>query len=115
LDKVGLKQFVAKLRSGVDTPLSECRAVVSGCELQRLGLARALYGRPRPLILDEPFSALDAGVEASPSKTLEGLSGELSILVATHRSDYLNEVAQVLDLHDGHLTVRVPVTAGLGK
>jgi len=77
--------FVDRLPNGIDTVIGERGVRLSGGEKQRLSLARALLRRPRLVILDEATSALDSENEESIYKAIDGLHGETTILIITHR------------------------------
>jgi ABC-type multidrug transport system fused ATPase/permease subunit len=80
-----LKDLVNSLEDGVDTKLGAQSDGLSGGQLQRIGLARAIYANPGLLVLDEATSALDAETEAAVSDSLRTLHGKCTIIVIAHR------------------------------
>ena len=68
-----LDQFIYNLPQGIDTMVGERGARISGGELQRIGIARALYRNPKILILDEATSSLDAINEKKIMDTIESI------------------------------------------
>jgi ABC-type multidrug transport system fused ATPase/permease subunit len=78
-------RFVHELPQGLDTVIGERGGRLSGGQRQRLGLARALYGRPWLLILDEATSMLDSASEAVVLEALQGLHGQVSMIMVAHR------------------------------
>ena len=105
LDFVGLHDFLSTWRQGLDTPIGEGGAKLSGGQRQRLGLARALYSRPRMLVLDEVTSALDAESEAAISGALESLRGEMTLIVIAHRLSTVMNMDRIFLLDEGRLAV----------
>ena len=96
-----LSDMVAMLPNGVDTPLRECGAVVSGGEKQRIGIARALYKGAEVLLFDEATSALDNATEERINSTIATLRKEidgLTILSIAHCESSLNYCDRVLKL-----------------
>jgi len=94
-----LTELVASLPDGVKSSLGKQSDSLSGGQIQRLGLARALYTRPRLLVLDEATSALDAETEATISKSLALLKGHTTLIVVAHRLSTVQraDVIHVLD------------------
>ena len=84
-DAAHLGTFIASLPDGFDTVVGKQADSLSGGQIQRLGLARALYVKPRLLILDEATSALDAGSEAIVSASLRNLGRGVTVVVIAHR------------------------------
>lgn len=80
-----LTGVVEKLPDGVNTDLGNHQDLLSGGEIQRLGLARALYPKPGLLILDEATSALDAESEAEINRAIEKLGRTTTVLTIAHR------------------------------
>lgn len=78
-------QFVDALPQGLDTVIGERGTSISHGERQRIALARALLRHPRLLILDEATNSLDAHTEERILATIEGLRGELTIVMIAHR------------------------------
>ncbi|MEQ1497705.1 MAG: ABC transporter ATP-binding protein [Novosphingobium sp.] len=78
-------EFALALPQGLGTRLGDGGRMLSGGERQRLMLARALLRRPALLILDEATSALDAENEALIAAALQGLKGQMAILLIAHR------------------------------
>ncbi|MFE9537751.1 ABC transporter ATP-binding protein [Streptomyces sp. NPDC006691] len=78
-------QFVRRLPQGVDTQVGEQGLSLSGGQRQRLALARAVVGRPRFLILDDPLSALDVHTEALVEAALRRVLQDTTALVVAHR------------------------------
>jgi ABC-type multidrug transport system fused ATPase/permease subunit len=74
---------------------------LSGGQMQRLSLARALVRSPSVLLLDEATSALDAATEAGIVQTLEGLRGRMTIISVTHRLATTRGADQIIVLQDG--------------
>lgn len=97
---------IASLPMGYDTPLGDMGVALSAGQLQRLLIARALYKRPRLLILDEATANLDDTTRARLNRNLSGL--ELTLLRVTHRADELAMCDVVYRLDGGALTRDVP-------
>ena len=80
-----LKDLVESLPNGVDTNLGKRKDELSGGQLQRIGLARALYAQPKLLIMDEATSALDAESEGEINKALNEMRGQVTVILIAHR------------------------------
>lgn len=103
LKRAHLDDVFAVGRDGLDTPIGEHGLRLSGGQRQRLGLARALYTRPKFLVLDEATSALDAQTEADIAATLTELAGDVTLVVVAHRLATVRHSDQVAYLADGQL------------
>jgi ABC-type multidrug transport system fused ATPase/permease subunit len=76
---------------------------LSGGEIQRLGIARALYRDPGILFLDEATSALDAETEAQISKVLDGLRGKMTVVLIAHRLSTVMHADKIIYLDQGKI------------
>ena len=99
-----LAHFESQLDDGVFTILGDGARPVSGGQLQRLGVARALYNRPRLLVMDESTSALDAGTETRVLAALHEIQGMTVIFIA-HSPGPLSFCTRVFQLSHGRLTL----------
>tara|TARA_A100001015_G_scaffold200177_1_gene223522 strand:- start:341 stop:2056 length:1716 start_codon:yes stop_codon:yes gene_type:complete len=77
---------------------------VSGGQLQRINIARALYRRPKILVLDEPTSALDFKSQLELGKILEKLKKEMTIIIISHSKDFLEICDEIYELKKGKLS-----------
>ena len=103
LDRAQLGDFLRGERDGIDTVVGEHGVRLSGGQRQRLGLARALYTRPKLLVLDEATSALDAETERAVSQALEELEGNVTLIIVAHRLATIRHCDQVAYLERGTL------------
>ncbi|MBC7940619.1 MAG: type I secretion system permease/ATPase [Chitinophagaceae bacterium] len=101
-DEVGITAMVEALPDGFDTQIGEDGAVLSGGQRQRLGLARAIYGSPRVVVLDEPNSSLDEAGEKALIEMIGRLKAKGTTVIAiTHRSTLLAAADKLLLLVEG--------------
>ncbi|MES2943985.1 MAG: type I secretion system permease/ATPase [Pseudomonadota bacterium] len=107
--RAGMHEQILRLPKGYDTPLGVSGSALSGGQKQRIGLARALYGNPSLVVLDEPNSNLDEAGERALSETIRDLSarGTTTILI-THRMSSLSVVQKIMVLSDGVLKAYGP-------
>jgi len=101
----GAHDFISQLPNGYDTLIGERGVLLSGGQLQRLDLARALYRETPILILDEPTSNLDAEAENSFRCTLESLrdQSKITIIVVAHRLATIADADQIVVLNNGNV------------
>ena len=103
LERAHIAEFVRCQPLGLETPMGEHGLRFSGGQLQRVGIARALYTRPRLLVLDEATSALDADTEMGITDTLAQLAGDVTTVVIAHRLSTVRSASQVAYLDYGRV------------
>lgn len=101
LRRAQLAEFVRTKPGGLDTPIGERGLRLSGGQRQRLGIARALFTRPRLLVLDEATSALDAETEQAITAILDDLHEDVTVVIIAHRLSTIRHADLVLYLEDG--------------
>jgi ATP-binding cassette subfamily C protein len=101
LQAAHLGNLILDLPQGIDTPVGKLKDSLSGGQMQRLGLARAIYSKPSLLVMDEATSALDAESEAEIQKTLEEMRGQVTVVVIAHRLNTIQHADKVILLQDG--------------
>ena len=98
---VGLDEFISNLPEGYDTNIGEGGQDLSGGQAQRIAIARALISGREIIILDEPTSHLDIETEFEIKEKLLELFKGRTVIIATHRLHWLNNVDYVLNLEQG--------------
>ncbi|MEV2217161.1 ABC transporter ATP-binding protein [Streptomyces sp. NPDC050997] len=101
---VAQADFVHSLPQGTDTQVGEQGLSLSGGQRQRLALARAVVGRPRFLVLDDPLSALDVHTEAAVEAALRDVLADTTALIVAHRPSTVLLADRVALLSDGRVT-----------
>lgn len=103
LEAADMWSLVKSLPGGMHASLGEQSNALSGGQLQRLGMARALYSKPRLLVLDEATSALDAGSEAEVSANINALGDSVTIIVIAHRLSTIQHADCVYVMENGRV------------
>ena len=115
----GVLETIESLPQGFETRIGEDGAVLSGGQRQRLALARAVYGRPQLLVLDEPNASLDeAGEKALLEMLLACKSRRATLVVITHRTTLMPAADKLMVMADGKTVMFGPrddVQAALKK
>lgn len=105
----GVHELILSLPSGYATPIGELGMAISGGQRQRIALARALYGNPFLVVLDEPSSNLDAEGEGSLTQAITNVRARGAIVVVVaHRPSALAGIDQILVLRDGQMQICGP-------
>ena len=106
LELAGLGEFVDPNRFGIHGLITPDSGELSGGEIQRLGLARALYRDPKILFLDEATSALDAETESKVNQTLDKLRGNMTIVLIAHRLSTVMNADNIIYLDKGRVVAQ---------
>ncbi|MCX5237723.1 ABC transporter ATP-binding protein/permease [Streptomyces prunicolor] len=101
---VAQADFTHALPQGTDTQVGEQGLSLSGGQRQRLALARAVVGKPRFLVLDDPLSALDVHTEAAVEAALRQVLADTTALIVAHRPSTVLLADRVALLSDGRIT-----------
>ena len=105
----GLHDMILGLPKGYDTPIGEAGNLLSGGQRQRIGLARAVYGNPVLVVLDEPNANLDDAGEAALMAAVHELRSKgKNVILITHRPGAIAAADQLLLLHDGQIMMSGP-------
>lgn len=103
LERAHFSDYLRDEREGIHTEIGERGVRLSGGQRQRLGIARALYTRPRLLVLDEATSALDAETEQAITRTINELEGQVTTVIIAHRLSTVRSVDKVVYLANGRV------------
>lgn len=98
-----IDKFIKETKDGYFTKTGERGIMLSGGQLQRIGIARAIYKKAKILILDEATSALDVETEEKIIKSIEELSSEVMIIFITHRYSLLRNCNRIIEMNNGKI------------
>jgi ABC-type multidrug transport system fused ATPase/permease subunit len=98
-----LDDYIENLPEKENSKVGDRGAGMSGGQRQRLGIARALFTKPKLLVLDEATSSLDGETEANVSAAIRNLKGEVTVILIAHRLSTVREADQVIYLEGGRI------------
>jgi len=101
LKKLGLSDFVDDLPQKLDTRVDSITNALSGGQIQRIGIARALISRPKIIVLDESTSALDDSTRAMVERSIRNFDEKISIITIAHNKSSMKESDKFLCLGQG--------------
>ena len=100
-----LDKFINSLDDGLNSQVGERGVQLSGGQIQRVGIARALYNNPEILILDEATASLDSQTEMNFMNSIKKLKGSMTILIISHRMSTLKDCNKIFKIQDKKLQV----------
>ncbi|MEU8482738.1 ABC transporter ATP-binding protein [Streptomyces sp. NPDC048641] len=103
LEVAQAKDFVKKLESGLDSPISQGGTNVSGGQRQRLAIARTLVQRPEIYLFDDSFSALDYATDAALRAALGHETAEATVVIVAQRVSTIRDADRIVVLDEGHV------------
>jgi ABC-type multidrug transport system fused ATPase/permease subunit len=106
MDAIRISQldgYLENLPEKENSKVGDRGAGMSGGQRQRLGIARALFTKPKLLVLDEATSSLDGETEANVSAAIRTLKGNVTVILIAHRLSTVREADQVVYLEDGKI------------
>lgn len=103
IENSGLSEFVKSLHNGIDTKVGDAGVRLSGGQIQRVGIARALYNNPKLLILDESTSALDIHTENEILESIMKLKGKITVIIISHRQNTLKYCNKIFQIEKGKI------------
>jgi ABC-type multidrug transport system fused ATPase/permease subunit len=103
LSLAGMSDDVKAFENGVDTRLMERGVRISGGQRQRVSLARAWYGKPKILLLDDPFSAVDITMERRIIENIRAGIGDRTVLIFSHRLSAFDMTDWVILIEKGRI------------
>lgn len=107
--RAGVHDMILRFPKGYDTPIGPSGGFLSGGQRQRIGLARAIYGDPVLVVLDEPNSNLDdLGEQALVRAVLDLKAQGSTVVLVTHRTNIVGVVDKLMVLRDGTLQLFGP-------
>lgn len=101
LSEAEMEPFVRGLPDGLETEIGEKGVRLSGGQIQRLGIARALYNDPELMIFDEATSALDNDTESAIMRSINNMHGRKTIIIIAHRMTTIENCDIVYRVEDG--------------
>lgn len=109
-------EMILQLPQGYDTQIGEAGAVLSGGQRQRIALARALFGTPKLVVLDEPNANLDVTGEAALVGALKELKTRgVTVVMVTHNPSLMTSLDKLLVLRNGALDMYGPTAAVIAR
>jgi len=98
-----LDEYIQNLADGLFTVVGEKGSRLSGGQRQRLGIARALFTKPKLLVLDEATSALDGETEADIAEAIKSLKGKVTVLLIAHRLSSVRNADKIIFMSQGEI------------
>lgn len=104
-----MHDVILRFPKGYDTPIGEAGNLLSGGQRQRIALARAIYGEPALIVLDEPNANLDEAGESALLRTVRELKAKgKTVVLITHRPGVIAVADRIIVLRDGHMVADGP-------
>lgn len=103
LKVASLDEFVMDLPEGLDSQTGDRGTQISGGQRQRLGIARAMFTKPKILVLDEATSALDGETESNISESIKLLKGGVTVIMIAHRLSTVKHCDEVVYMENGEI------------
>ena len=102
-----MSNFIELLPEGLDAEVGERGALISGGQLQRIGIARALYDDPQILVFDEATNALDNETEKLVLNTIASFKGNKTVIFISHNESALSHCDRIIEIKDGKIFNRI--------